>query len=99
MPEPGQGYINVLAVAEQHRGTGIGAALTTRAAKRLFTEGAQAVDLQTDDSNGDAIRLYIRLGFKQTRAGRDYTRPIDAKSIETLKAQKQGTLIRFGGWR
>jgi ribosomal protein S18 acetylase RimI-like enzyme len=98
-PEPGLGWLSVLAVAEEHRGGGIGEALTTRVAKRLFSEGAQSVGLTTDDDNGDAIRLYVRLGFRQTRAGRDYSRPTEPRAIAALKRAGEGTFIRFGGWR
>jgi len=99
MPEPGAAWINVLAVGEAHRGSGIGAALTVRAAKRLFADGAQNIGLTTNDGNGPAIRLYVRLGFKQTRAGRDYSRPTDPREIKAMKIAGEGTLIRFGGWR
>ena len=98
-PEPGAGWISVLAVCAEHRGAGLGAALTVRAAKRLFVEGARAVGLTTDDDNGSAIRLYVRLGFRQTRAGRDYTRPTDPREIKAMQTAGEGTLIRFGGWR
>jgi ribosomal protein S18 acetylase RimI-like enzyme len=98
-PEPGAGWISVLAVAEEHRDGGLGAALTVRAAKQLFAGGAQEVGLTTDDDNGAAIRLYVRLGFKQTHAGRDYTRPTDPREIKAMKQAGEGTLIRFGGWR
>jgi ribosomal protein S18 acetylase RimI-like enzyme len=98
-PEPDAGWISVLAVAEEHRGEGLGAALTARAAKRLFADGVQSVGLTTDDDNGDAIRLYVRLGFKQTRAGRDYTRPTDPRAVKAEQQAREGTLIRFGGWR
>lgn len=98
-PDPGAGFIHVVAVSEAHRDQGIGAALTTRACKRLFAEGAREVSLTTDQDNGSAIRLYRRLGFKQTRAGRDYSRPTDPAEVEALQSAKRGTLIRFGGWR
>lgn len=98
-PDPGEGFLHTVAVAEAHRGQGIGAALTTRACKRLVAEGARAVSLTTDQDNGSAIRLYRRLGFKQARAGRDYTRPTDPAEVEALQSAKRGTLIRFGGWR
>jgi ribosomal protein S18 acetylase RimI-like enzyme len=88
-PDPGEGYISVLAVDEAHRGQGIGALLTVRACKRLFGEGARRVRLTTDDSNGDAIRLYVRLGFKQSAAGRDYTRPTDQRVIEQMQARRR----------
>jgi ribosomal protein S18 acetylase RimI-like enzyme len=98
-PDPGEGYIFVLAVSERYRRMGTGAALTVRAARRLFSEGAQRVGLTTDESNGAAIRLYVSLGFRQTLAGRDYTRPTSDKAIERMKSEGTGTLIRFGGWR
>jgi ribosomal protein S18 acetylase RimI-like enzyme len=98
-PEPGAGWISVLAVGEEFRGEGLGAALTVRAAKQLFAAGAQSVGLTTDDGNGAAIRLYMRLGFRQTIAGRDYTRPTDPRAIKAMQTAGEGTLIRFGGWR
>ena len=94
-----EGYIWVLAVGREDRGRGIGAALTVRAAKRLIADGVDHVDLKTEDDNGDAIRLYRRLGFRQTTAGRDYSRPTDPRAISRIKKSSEGTLIRFGGWR
>lgn len=98
-PEEGVGWISIIAVAEAFRGRGIGRALTMRAAKRLFALGATDAGLSTDSDNAAAIRLYVSLGFKQDRAGRDYTRPTDPRRIEQLRVDAQGTLIRFGGWR
>ena len=94
-----EGYIWVLAVERDYGERGIGAALTTRAAKRLFADGVGHVDLKTEDGNSDAIRLYRRLGFRQTTAGRDYSRPVDPRAISRIKKTSEGTLIRFGGWR
>jgi len=93
------GYIRVLAVGEQHRGRGIGEALAVRVAKKLFAEGADRVELKTEDDNAGAIRLYVRLGFRQTTAGRDYTRPTDPRAVTRIRKTSEGTLIRFGGWR
>jgi ribosomal-protein-alanine N-acetyltransferase len=98
-PEEGAGWISVLAVGEEHRGCGIGAALAVRAARRLFAAGARNVGLTTEDDNGPAIRLYVRLGFRQTIAGRDYRRPTDPRAITEMKRAGEGTFIRFGGWR
>jgi ribosomal protein S18 acetylase RimI-like enzyme len=98
-PDPGSGFIDTLAVREAARGGGVGAALTARVLKRLLRGGAKSVALTTDQDNGPAIRLYQRLGFRQTRAGRDYSRPADTKAIARLKRENQGTLIKFGGWR
>lgn len=98
-PEPGRGHIGVLAVDEPHRGEGLGEALTLRACRELFGDSAASVMLTTDQDNGPAIRLYSRLGFRQTAAGRDYRRLTDPKAIARMKKAGEGTLIRFGGWR
>ncbi len=98
-PEPGHGFVAILAVDEAHRDLGIGAALMVRAMRRLFADGARSVMLTTDQDNGSAIRLYVRLGFRQTAAGRDYRRLTDPRAIAKLKRAGEGTLIRFGGWR
>jgi ribosomal protein S18 acetylase RimI-like enzyme len=97
--EEGVGWISVIAVGASERGRGIGRALTVRAAKRLFAVGAREVGLSTDEDNATAIRLYVHLGFRQDRAGRDYARPTDPRRIEQMRAAGEGTLIRFGGWR
>ena len=95
----GVGYLYVLAVAEAYRGRGIGEGLTVRVAKPVFAEGAQRLDLRTADNNATAIRLYVRMGFRQVAAGRDYTRPVDPRAITRIKKTSEGTVIRFGGWR
>jgi ribosomal-protein-alanine N-acetyltransferase len=95
----GVGWISIIAVDDAHRGRGIGRALTVRAAKRLFAVGAREAGLSTDEGNTAAIRLYVSLGFRQDRAGRDYSRPTDPERIQQIRSEGQGTLIRFGGWR
>ncbi len=97
--DAGGGYLHTLAVTEGYRGRSIGAALTARVAKRAFAAGAAHLDLRTNEDNGDAIRLYMRLGFRQSSAGRDYTRLTDPRSIAKIQAASKGALIRFGGWR
>lgn len=97
--EEGVGWISIIAVARAHQGRGIGRALTVRAAKRLFALGAREAGLSTDEDNARAIRLYVSLGFRQDRAGREYARPTDPERIEQMRVENEGTLIRFGGWR
>ncbi len=97
--DPGLGYLRTVAVREEARGLGVGAALTLRTAKTLFAEGATRLDLRTDDDNSAAIRLYAYLGFKHVGSGRDYDRPADTKVVEKLRKQSEGTFIKFGGWR
>jgi [ribosomal protein S18]-alanine N-acetyltransferase len=99
LPDPRFGYIHYLAVAASGRQRGIGGALTSRALKALFAAGADDVALTTEQNNGPAIRLYRGLGFRQTKAGRDYERPADPRVIERLAKQAQTTMIKFGDWR
>ena len=66
---------------------------------RVLLNGKELVRLTTDDDNSDAIRLYVRLGFKQEAAGRDYSRLTDSKAIERMRKQGEGIVIRFGVWR
>jgi ribosomal protein S18 acetylase RimI-like enzyme len=65
----------------------------------MFAAGAVEVRLKTDDDNGTAIRLYMGLGFRQTTAGCDYSRPTDPRAITRIKKLREGTLVRFGDWR
>jgi ribosomal protein S18 acetylase RimI-like enzyme len=97
--EPHTAYLHTLAVKPAHRDRGIGSALTVRVAKRVFADGATQLHLRTTDDNAGAVRLYRRLGFEHIGAGRDYSRPVDAKVIEAMRKAKEGTFIKFGGWR
>ena len=99
MPDPGEGFIHTLAVAETSRGRGVGAALTSRAIRELFHSGAGRVSLTTNADNAPAIALYRKLGFEAAQTGRVYTRPADEAQIERLKQEHRGVHIKFGGWR
>lgn len=99
LPEPDAGYLHTLAVREAYRRRGIGAALTMRVARRLFREGAERVDLRTDDDNASAVALYRSLGFRHAGSGIDYDRLADEREVERRRRSKQGILIRYGGWR
>ncbi len=98
-PDPSRGYVHTLAVESAARGEGIGEALTLRALGALAALGAQETLLTTDGDNTAAIRLYRKLGFRQSRAGRDYLRPVDPREVAKLAERQRGTLIKFGGWR
>lgn len=58
-------YIDSLAVAEEHRGRGWGSALLAEARRLAEVRGFQAVELQVNAANADALALYRRLGFTE----------------------------------
>jgi ribosomal-protein-alanine N-acetyltransferase len=94
-----EGYLSVLAVADEFRGRRIGPALTMRVAKWAFASGADHLALRAEERNGTGIKVYRGLGFKHTGSGTDYERPTDPRVIAAMKKAGEGTLIRFGGWR
>mmetsp|Transcript_30760 Transcript_30760/g.89824 ORF Transcript_30760/g.89824 Transcript_30760/m.89824 type:complete len:226 (-) Transcript_30760:104-781(-) len=58
------GYMGMLAVETDRRGSGIGTALATLAIRRMRDMGCSSVTLETEVTNDAAIRLYEdRLGF------------------------------------
>ncbi len=68
------GYIDYLAVAEQHRGRGIGGALVSVACASLAAAGCGSATLTVRESNGAARALYSRLGFREVRLLRPWRR-------------------------
>jgi [ribosomal protein S18]-alanine N-acetyltransferase len=65
-------HVGGVAVATDQRGQGIGARMmrnSLRTARRL---GYAVVSLEVKDSNEPAIRMYKKLGFKQTGARKKY---------------------------
>ncbi len=61
------GHISELCVTENARGAGLGNELLTRAAEALRHQGATRFNLNVTTANADAIRLYERFGFRETR--------------------------------
>jgi ribosomal protein S18 acetylase RimI-like enzyme len=60
------GFIHDVAVAETHRGRGLGEGLVQRASDWLREHGAPRVLLWTAQRNAAAQRLFLRLGFRPT---------------------------------
>ena len=63
--EPGEYYIDTLAVMPDFRGMGIGRTLIDTFCNKVFQQGHNCVGLIVDDQNLCAQVLYASLGFKQ----------------------------------
>ena len=63
--EPGEFYLDSLAVFPKFRHQGIGAQLILAMSNKAFSEGHQRVGLLVDRDNPNAERLYTSLGFQR----------------------------------
>lgn len=63
--EPGEFYLDSLAVFPKFRHQGIGARLILAMSNKAFSEGHQRVGLLVDMDNPNAERLYTLLGFQR----------------------------------
>ena len=71
-------HINNLAIHPTLRGCGIGTALVQDVLARAEALGADRATLEVRESNGDARRLYERLGFYLAGTRRSYyTNPVE----------------------
>ena len=61
----GEAEILTIAVARARRGYGIGRQLMDAVLRELHAARAEALFLEVDETNGPAIALYRRLGFRQ----------------------------------
>lgn len=83
------GYIDYLAVSEQHRGRGVGGVLVSAACASLAEAGCGSAALTVRESNHAARALYWRLGFREVRLLRPWRRgfqlrpPVTAGGPET----------------
>ena len=68
----GAGWVAQLAVAEDHRGRGLGRALLLEALRRRVAAGATALGLSVSALNPDALRLYLDVGLVVDREWRTY---------------------------
>jgi ribosomal protein S18 acetylase RimI-like enzyme len=66
-PEPGQGFVVVVATAPAHQGRGVGRALLTSTLVSAWETGIRTVDLTVTEENRPAVALYERLGFVPKR--------------------------------
>lgn len=63
--------IKSMAVIEERRGRGIGAALVRAVLERAFSQGAARVRVATATADIENLRFYQRLGFRMDRVERD----------------------------
>ena len=68
---PGYWYINFVAVAPESRGKGLGNALLDVAEARARSGACPGVALIVTTSNADAVRAYVRAGYRE-RARRPF---------------------------
>jgi len=61
---PGCGMIHYVGVVPEHRGRGLGRAVTLAALWRMVAEDHKGAWLSTDDHRIAAIRIYLDLGFE-----------------------------------
>jgi ribosomal-protein-alanine N-acetyltransferase len=69
-----KGHIVSVAVLQEHRGSGLGAALCEEAITGMKQRGCSEVYLEVRVSNEPAVKLYTRLGFKTVATHRGYYR-------------------------
>ena len=65
------GYVQLLGVAAEFRGQGVGKALIEFAEQRIFRE-TQNVFICVSDFNQDAQRFYARMGYERVGELRDF---------------------------
>lgn len=64
-----RGFVQRLAVGPEHHGSGYGRALLLDGLHWLRRRGADRVVVNTQESNGRALELYERLGFRRQAGG------------------------------
>ena len=62
-----RGYIAMLATQEAYRGRGLAKALVIKSIDLMIAKNADEIALETEESNGAAMRLYESLGFLRSK--------------------------------
>lgn len=62
--DPTTGFLHMLGTLAEHRGRGLGASLVVATLRRHRSEGLARQWLRTDEWREDAVRLYLRLGYR-----------------------------------
>ncbi len=72
---PDEGWVRQLAVSEEWRGRGLGAALLRNAFSVFYTQGKHRVGLTTESDNPNALAFYERAGMTIRRQYDEYVKP------------------------
>ena len=88
---PLNGYINILCVREDRRGTGLGTALIQYAENRIFVQSPNAF-ICASSFNSGARRLYERLGYQAVGVLKDFIAP---GQDEVLMRKTRGSWKEF----
>ena len=72
---PDEGWVQTMAVAPSHRGSGLGARLLAALLEEAERRGQRTVSLEVRAGNLAAQRLYERHGFTRTGVRRGYYQP------------------------
>ena len=64
---PLRGYIAMLATKDAHRGKGLAKTLVSKAIDLMIMKDADEIALETEETNGTAMRLYESLGFLRSK--------------------------------
>jgi GNAT superfamily N-acetyltransferase len=73
--DEGEGWIEQLAVAREHRGRGLGGALLQHAFRSAWDRGSRRCGLATDERTG-ARALYEHVGMEVRRTFHEYVKPL-----------------------
>ena len=85
----------MLAVSSTYRGHGIATTLVRRAIDVMVERGADEIVLETEETNGTAMRLYERLGFLRSKKLHRYY--LNGSSAYRLVLQLKRTADMDGG--
>ena len=83
-----KGHIVSIAVRDKHRRKGIGIALVKACHGEMLAKGASESYLEVRVSNGDAIGLYEKLGYKTTGQLESYYKDGEAAYLMALQIAK-----------
>lgn len=86
----GEAEILTVAVRRSHRRLGLGRQLMEAVLRELHAQRAEALFLEVDETNGAAIALYRRLGFREVGRRPGYYDKIDAPKAAALVMRRDG---------